>query len=63
MKIRELTESEPKLISPSEATEAIQWLEEFMKGDSPDAAQARVVCGLLRGLEHLLGRIEEQDCC
>jgi hypothetical protein len=46
-------EHEPKLISVAEATKAIQWLEEFMHGDSPDAAKARVVCGLIRGLERV----------
>jgi hypothetical protein len=45
--------SEPTLINVAEATKAIQWLEEFMHGDSPDAAQARVVCGLIRGLERV----------
>jgi UDP-2,3-diacylglucosamine pyrophosphatase LpxH len=53
MKNRKLRESKPRLISIAEATTAIQWLEEFMQGDSPDAAQARVVCGLIRGLQHV----------
>jgi hypothetical protein len=43
--------SKPKLISIAEATKALQWLEEFQHGDSSDAAQARVVCGLIRRLE------------
>lgn len=54
MKSRKVAESEPKLISIAEATRAIQWLEEFMQGDSSDAAQARVVCGLIRGLQRVV---------
>jgi hypothetical protein len=53
MKNGKLTESEPRLISIAEATKAIQWLEKFMQGNSPDAAEARVVCGIIRGLERV----------
>lgn len=53
MKNRKLTESKVKLISIAEATTAVEWLEEFMQGDSPDAAQARVVCGLIQGLQRV----------
>jgi hypothetical protein len=51
---------EQRLISLSEATTAIQWFEEFMHGDSPDATQARVVCRLIRGL-HRVYEFETPD--
>lgn len=54
MKNRKLTKSKPRLISIAETTAAIQWLENFMQGDSSDAPQARVVCGLIRGLSHVV---------
>lgn len=53
MTSRKLTESKPMLMSIAQATNAIQWLEEFMQGNSPDAAQARVICGVIRGLERV----------
>jgi hypothetical protein len=53
VKSKKAKEHEPKLISIAEATKAIQWFEEFMHSDSPDAAQERVVCGLIRGLKRV----------
>ena len=54
MKGHKQSEAQPKLITIAEAAKAIQWLEEFMHGDTPDAAQARVVCGLIRGLQRVV---------
>lgn len=39
-----------RLISSTEAAKAIQWLEQFMQGTSPDAVQARLVNAIIQGM-------------
>jgi hypothetical protein len=42
-----------KLTSLDEAAKAMQWLQEVGAGDTPDAVNARIVEGIIRGLQRV----------
>jgi hypothetical protein len=44
---------ETKLINLDDAAKALQWLRKIGCGDTPDAANARIIEGIIRGLQHV----------